>query len=549
MRLHYDTIERNEFDIANRRSTMSQSTSPTVAVIGTGYWGQNLVRNFHELGALKTVFDADIQARTKMAATYPDLQTAGKIDDILDDPEIIGVALATPAATHFDLARQALEAGKHVLVEKPLALTAAEGKSLVELAAQRGRVLMVDHILQNHPAYKKLRQLAADGVLGSLKHIYSRRLSFGKIRREEDVLWSFAPHDISMILGLAGSWPNKVSAFGQPCLTKGVADNAQAHLWFPGGLEARIEVSWLNPFKEHRLVVVGDKKMAVFDDTRPWPEKLTLYAHQVNWTAGRPTAESAPAEPVALKEGEPLKNQCRDFLRAMSGQAEPVSDGREGLRVLSVLETLSESIRRKGETVSLNQAESDYFAHPTAVIDDGVSIGRGSKIWHFSHILPGSELGENVNVGQNVVIGPRVKIGRGVKIQNNVSVYEGVTLEDDVFCGPSMVFTNVINPRANVARKDEYLPTLLKRGATVGANATVVCGHTLGAWCLIGAGAVVTRDVPDYALMIGNPARHHGWVCRCGVKLPAALTCPACGRAYRETGGSLAPATDKDGEE
>ena len=182
---------------------------------------------------------------------------------------------------------------------------------------------------------------------------------------------------------------------------------------------------------------------------------------------------------------------------------------------------------------------STVFVHETACLDDQVSLGGGTKIWHFTHILSGSVVGENCNIGQNVVIGPDVRIGKGCKIQNNVSVYKGVTLEDDVFCGPSMVFTNVFNPRAHIQRMDEARPTLVRQGATIGANATIVCGITVGRYALIGAGAVVPRDVPDFALIYGNPARQHGWVCACGEKLPKDLRCPACGKAYLLRDGRL----------
>jgi UDP-2-acetamido-3-amino-2,3-dideoxy-glucuronate N-acetyltransferase len=181
---------------------------------------------------------------------------------------------------------------------------------------------------------------------------------------------------------------------------------------------------------------------------------------------------------------------------------------------------------------------ADVFIHESSYVDEGSEVGAGTKIWHFSHVMSGARIGERCNIGQNVVVSPQVVIGNNVKIQNNVSVYTGVTLEDDVFCGPSMVFTNVINPRSHVPRKDEYLPTLVKRGASLGANCTVVCGHTIGAYAFVGAGAVVTKDVPDFALVIGNPGRVTGWVCACGVKLasgsvaPAAVTCSACHSRY-----------------
>lgn len=179
----------------------------------------------------------------------------------------------------------------------------------------------------------------------------------------------------------------------------------------------------------------------------------------------------------------------------------------------------------------------DYFKHESAYVDEGCTIGAGTKIWHFSHIMSGCTIGGQCNIGQNVVISPDVVLGRNCKIQNNVSVYTGVCCEDDVFLGPSMVFTNVINPRSHVSRKSEYRPTLIKRGASVGANATIVCGHTLGEYCLIGAGSVVTKDVPAYALMVGNPARRVGWVSRYGEKLSfgadGIAVCPATGEKYK----------------
>ena len=184
----------------------------------------------------------------------------------------------------------------------------------------------------------------------------------------------------------------------------------------------------------------------------------------------------------------------------------------------------------------------DYFAHESSYIDDGAVIGRGTKIWHFCHVMPGAVIGERCNLGQNVVVMGGTRLGDNVKVQNNVSIYEGVTLEDDVFCGPSCVFTNVTNPRSHVSRKSEYRPTLVRRGASIGANATVVCGATLGEYSFIGAGAVVLGDVPAHALMVGVPARQIGWMCRCGVRLDlerGAAACGACGARYREEGGLL----------
>jgi UDP-2-acetamido-3-amino-2,3-dideoxy-glucuronate N-acetyltransferase len=187
---------------------------------------------------------------------------------------------------------------------------------------------------------------------------------------------------------------------------------------------------------------------------------------------------------------------------------------------------------------------SDFFVHPSSYVDEGASIGPGTRIWHFCHVMPGAVIGARCTLGQNVVVMANVRIGDDVKIQNNVSVYEGVTLEDAVFCGPSCVFTNVVNPRSEISRRDQFQPTRVRRGATIGANATIICGGTIGEYAFIGAGAVVRGDVPAYALMLGVPARQAGWICRCGERLTlaqGAATCRACGRSYREVAGVLVP--------
>lgn len=191
---------------------------------------------------------------------------------------------------------------------------------------------------------------------------------------------------------------------------------------------------------------------------------------------------------------------------------------------------------------------SDYFVHESSYVDEGAEIGKGTKIWHFCHVMPRTRIGEQCNIGQNVLVASDVKIGRNVKIQNNVSLYTGVVIEDDVFLGPSMVFTNVMNPRSHVNRKNEYQETLVKRGASIGANATIVCGTTIGRYSFVGAGSVVTRDVPDYALVYGNPARVRGWMCQCGIKLNFAIlgseessTCESCGNGYLKQGQIIAP--------
>ena len=519
-------------------------TEKSIAAIGAGYWGKNLVRNFHQLGVLKTICDGAQPIREEMSNSYPDVAITADISDVLKDHDIKGVVIAVPAALHFEIAEKTLQAGKHVFVEKPLSLTYEDGKKLVRLAEKKQKTLFVGHILHYHAAVIRLKQMIRAGEIGRLQYIYSRRLSLGKIRREENILWSFAPHDISLILGITGEEPHYIDAIGNNFLHAQIPDVTMTNMKFPSGIGAHIFVSWLNPFKEQRLVIVGSQGMIVFDDTQAIDQKLILYPHMINWKDGIPTPEKAEAEAIKLSEQweEPLKAECRAFLEAIDTCQSPLTNGQEGLRVLKILESCQDSIENKEKIrtapvppkvdESIRKHFPDVFIHPTAVIDKGVEIGKGTKIWHFSHILFGSKIGENCNVGQNVVIGPDVIIGNKCKIQNNVSIYKGVTLEDGVFCGPSMVFTNIFNPRAEIPKMDQVRPTLVKKGATLGANCTIVCGHTVGNYAFIGAGAVVTRDVADHALVTGNPARQFGWICVCGEKLPPSLKCAVCGMVF-----------------
>lgn len=515
-------------------------TTPNVAVIGSGYWGKNLVRNYHSLGALKLICDKNETLLAKFAEEYPGVDTCLSLNEILSRKDISGVVIATPAETHYTLARETLLAGKHVYVEKPLVLNEKEGQDLIDLAKERDLTLMVGHLLQYHPVFVKLKALAASGELGKINYIYSHRLNLGKIRREENILWSFAPHDISMILALACEEPTTVSATGGNYLHKQIADVTTTHMEFPSGIRAHIFVSWLHPFKEQKLVVVGEKKMAVFDDTQLWEDKLLLYPHEIKWQNNLPVPQKGEPERLKIPQAEPLRVECENFLRSFSSGDKPHTDGQEGLRVLKILNAAQCSLDNRGCSIELNDSPAEFdakpetncFVHETAVIDENVQLGDGTKIWHFSHILSNSVIGNNCNVGQNVMIGPDVTIGKQCKIQNNVSVFKGVTLEDGVFCGPSMVFTNIYNPRAEIRKMDQVRPTLIKHGATLGANCTVVCGTTIGRYAFVGAGAVVNRNVPDHALFVGNPARRIGWACMCGERITEDLECQACGKKY-----------------
>ncbi|MFN8611079.1 MAG: Gfo/Idh/MocA family oxidoreductase [Vulcanimicrobiota bacterium] len=522
---------------------MKQPSSPKVAVAGTGYWGQNLVRNYQALGALKTVCDINETALDAVRFAYPEVLVTPRFAEVLEAPDIQGVVIATPPAMHYSFAREALESGKDVYVEKPLTLQVEHAQELVELAREKERLLMVGHLLHYHPAFIKLKEIVASGQLGKLQYVYSNRLSLGRVRREENSLWSFAPHDISMLLALTQAMPERVSAFGANVLQETVADVTNTFLQFPGGVCGHIFVSWLHPFKEHKLIVVAEKGMAVFEDTQPWESKLALYPHLVRWEGDIPVPEKSAVQYVELEPQEPLAAECRHFLHCLETRTQPVTDGEEGLRVLKVLDLAQHSLQNQSLPQLMSPVEPDYFVHETAWVDQPCTIGSGTKIWHFSHVLKGARLGRECNLGQNVSIANDVVLGDNVKIQNNVSVYTGTTIEDNVFLGPSAVFTNITNPRAEVVRRGLYEKTLIRRGASIGANATIVCGITIGRYAFVAAGAVVAKDVPDYALMVGVPARQTGWVSRHGHQLEAdaqgLMRCPESGLTYRLEEGRL----------
>ncbi|RMF67984.1 MAG: oxidoreductase [Calditrichaeota bacterium] len=513
-----------------------------VAHIGTGRWGKNIVRNLHELGVLEVLCDADQKVLQSFGKQYPGVSLGTEPQRVFENKDIDAVTIATPAATHFELVREALGAGKDVFVEKPLALRPEEGEELARLAKQKDRILMVGHILRYHPAVLRIKELIDEGALGRVGYCYSNRLNLGRVRKEENILWSFAPHDISLFNYLMGGPPDEVSASGEVILQPGIHDVTLTVLKWRSGVMAHIYVSWLHPFKEHRLVVVGDKAMLVFDDTQK-EDKLVLYDRGIDFIKGEPVKRDGAPRRVEFEAGEPLRKELEHFLACVRDRTQPHTDATEALAVLRVLNLAQSSLVGSKQAVGTSAAK-EFFVHPTAVVDAGAEIGVGTKIWHFSHVMPGARIGARCSLGQNVFVGSDVRIGDNVKIQNNVSVYQGVILEDDCFCGPSMVFTNVKTPRSAFPRNrpEDYLTTHVKKGATLGANCTIVCGITIGENAFVAAGAVVAKDVPPHALVAGVPARQLGWMCHCGVKLREKgerFHCPECGRKYRLRGKQL----------
>lgn len=313
------------------------SNAIKVAVIGCGYWGKNLVRNFAELGALGAVVDHVPEVAEKFAEQYG--VKAHTFDDALNDTAINAVVIAAPAEMHADLALKSFQAGKHVYVEKPIALSIEDGEAMAEAAKAAGKTLMVGHLLQYHPAFVKLRSMVEEGELGTLQYAYSNRLSTGKFRIEENALWSLAPHDVSMLLSLFKEEPTEVLGRGGAFVTDGVEDEHHVDISFPSGARAHVFASWLHPFKEQKLVVVGDKAMAVFEDSEPEKaKKLRIYRHKIDTSGPVPAPIKADVEYVPFDmDAEPLKEECRHFLDCCASGTTPLTDADEANAVLKVL--------------------------------------------------------------------------------------------------------------------------------------------------------------------------------------------------------------------
>ncbi len=316
-----------------------------IAVVGCGYWGKNLVRNFYELGVLSSICDPNHAIANTFAKKY-NVKNCSFVE-ILEDQNIEGVVLAVPAEFHASMAIDVMNKGKHVFVEKPLAMKEVEANLMIAAAKKNNVQLMVGHLLQYHPIFKTVRKMVKNGDIGEINYIYSNRLSFGKVRSKEDIIWSFAPHDISMILSLTGEEPEYISCKSSSFLQKNLADIASIHLEFKSGLKSDIRVSWVNPLKEVKLVVTGKSGMLVFDDTKTWSEKLALHSYQID-TFKELNLKKTKEEYIKVIEEEPLKNECQHFVSVVENNLKPFTDGFEGLKVLQIL-TKASLVNKKNE--------------------------------------------------------------------------------------------------------------------------------------------------------------------------------------------------------
>ena len=329
------------------------STVSRIALVGCGYWGKNLCRNFHSLGALATVVEATEKGKATAKSIAPCVNITDIFDDIIRDDQIKGIAIATPAETHAELAIQAMRAGKDVYVEKPMALSISDAEEMQIVANETGCILMVGHLLEYHPAVLRLRELIDEEELGKINYIYSNRLNFGKVRTEENALWSFAPHDVAVILRLLGQSPVEVSASGGAYLNKDIADVTVSNLRFSNNSNAHIFVSWLHPYKEQRLVVIGDKKMAIFNDVNSFGKKLQLYPQNVEFDGSIPILKKEETEYIEHADTEPLREECAHFLNCIKTRNTPLTNGKSGIEVLKVLHACQKSIKHNGLPVLL----------------------------------------------------------------------------------------------------------------------------------------------------------------------------------------------------
>lgn len=336
-----------------------------IAVVGAGVWGKNLVRNFYQLGCLHTVCDNSSAAFQKIMDSFPKVNVCSNFNDILQDSAVDAVVIATPPQTHFEFAKQALLHNKDVFVEKPLALNTYEGEVLAKLAYEKNKMMMVGHVLQYHPGIVALQQLASNGNLGKLRYISSSRLSSRRVLQEGGVLWDLAPHDISIVLSLLGEFPIGLSAASTGNAALNLKSTVISHLTFPGGASVDIFASWLYPFKEQKLVVIGDKQVAIFDDTLPWEEKLMLYPHEITKAQEAFQSGRTGGTPVVLNPVEPLRAECEHFLNCINDRVCPLTNAQEGIRVLKVLDGLQASLDQIDAEMPQGKNDSSYDIYPS----------------------------------------------------------------------------------------------------------------------------------------------------------------------------------------
>jgi predicted dehydrogenase/acetyltransferase-like isoleucine patch superfamily enzyme len=460
---------------------------------------------------------------------------------LINDPEVHALAIATPVAYHYKLAKASLLAGKHTLVEKPLAASSAECEELIEIADEKGVVLMSGHTFLYSSSVRKICDIINAGDIGDIRYINSRRLNLGLFQKDINVVWDLAPHDISIILHILGELPLTVNCQGNAHVTSGVEDVTNLSLSFRNKKFATIQSSWLEPRKVREMTIVGTRRMIVYDDLQPL-EKIRIYDVRVD----RPPHYDTFAEfhysyhygdsyIPHIQQEEPLKVECQHFIDCIESGMEPTTSGRSGLELVTILEAATASLKANGAPLNFLRKRDDGCApapkaksrrrsgRTSGRMSDGrgehqliapdVKLGRDVRIFGFVNLY-GCEIGDETKIGSFVEIQKNARIGARCKISSHTFICEGVTLEDNVFIGHGVTFINDRYPRATngdgqLKSEDDWSceVTLVKRGASIGSGVTLLGGITVGENAIIGAGSVVTGDVPANATVAGNPAR------------------------------------------
>ncbi len=513
-----------------------------VAVVGLGSRGLLAAEILSGMSALGALCDAEPTVLVDTGRAFEGVRLESDYLRLLAASDVAAVVLCTPPETWDGMVEAALHAGKDVYLEAPLVLPLERGRAMVELAVERRRLLMAGPVMRFAPAVEALLAAARSGAFGRLRYIHAHHDKDSPPSGETPADAGLSAVQAQLLLDLLDAPASRVFTRGTGWRSARAQDVTETLLECRDGPRALLRASHVAPFGPHgafELTVLGDAGAGRL--RRDDEDRLHVVFQ----------GEAAVDAPPPSTGREARAASLAHFLESVQTRR-PTLQGPDALLGLWRLLAAAQRSLDEGAPVDpaaappapRTAAPAGVFLHRTVELDGPCDIGAGTKIWHFSKLLGPLKIGRDCSFGQNVVIERNVTIGDNVKVQNNVSIYSGVILEDDVFCGPSMVFTNIGTPRSHFPRKGQYAVTRVHRGASIGANATVVCGHTLGQYCFVGAGAVVTRDVPDYALVYGNPARVMGFACYCGARLPFGTGlgecqeagCADCGRRYTREG-------------
>ena len=472
----------------------------SIAVIGAGYWGTNLIREFYKTKYLTTICDVSLDIRTQMKQKYPDVNVTDSFESVLLNPSTTSIVIALPAKLHYEFALKALNANKHVFLEKPMTLNVSEAEHLCQVATSKNLTLMIGHLLQYHEGINVIKSVIEEGTIGDIKHIHFSRQSHGIYRQDENVLWSFAPHDISLAASFTGltlenfnSSLKSIQCSGTKVVTNSY-DIVNTTMTV-NNINISMIHSWINPSKEQKITVTGSEGFVTFDDVT---KVIVVKPKHSTVNSEHPIADKSSNTTIystSSVQRTPLENECLEFIKCCTEQVQSKTDCYEGLLVLKVLNKCSEILEKK--------SDNDYFIHETSVLDPGALIGTGTKIWHWCHVTNTASIGSDSSIGQSCYIAGI--LGSNCKVQNNVNVYQGVTCGSNVFLGPNCTFTNVKFPRASY--KSEYIETIIESNVTVGANVTIGPGITIGENSFISAGCTVYESVPPNTVI--KPCKHY----------------------------------------